>query len=163
MTQEQKQLLLKDLSARLQYGVKLGFENSDLILVPKEFNIYTMQLSTVQIYPESNSMVFGHVYDVWNYRPYLRPMLSMTEEEAFEMFYTVLPQFSLIGVDIESDRFRFKRVDSDGHFAGFTILFFDRIYSLEQFDWLNSHYFDYRGLIDKGLALEAPKDMYKNE
>lgn len=28
-------------------------------------------------------------------------------------------------------------------------------------DWLNAHHFDYRGLIEKGLALEAPKDMYK--
>ena len=28
-------------------------------------------------------------------------------------------------------------------------------------DWLNAHYFDYRGLIEKGLALEAHKDMYK--
>ena len=28
-------------------------------------------------------------------------------------------------------------------------------------DWLNSHHFDYRGLIEKGLALEAPKGMYK--
>ena len=28
-------------------------------------------------------------------------------------------------------------------------------------DWLNEHYFDYRGLIGKGLALEAPKGMYE--
>jgi hypothetical protein len=28
-------------------------------------------------------------------------------------------------------------------------------------DWLNAHHFDYRGLIEKGLALEAPKGMYK--
>ena len=27
-------------------------------------------------------------------------------------------------------------------------------------DWLNSHHFDYRGLIKKGLALEAPEGMY---
>ena len=27
-------------------------------------------------------------------------------------------------------------------------------------DWLNKHHFDYRGLIEKGLALEAPEDMY---
>lgn len=27
-------------------------------------------------------------------------------------------------------------------------------------DWLNAHYFDYRRLIEKGLALEAPKGMY---
>ena len=30
-------------------------------------------------------------------------------------------------------------------------------------DWLNAHHFDYRGLIEKGLALEAPEEMYKNE
>ena len=28
-------------------------------------------------------------------------------------------------------------------------------------EWLNSHHFDYRGLIGKGLALEAPEGMYK--
>jgi hypothetical protein len=27
-------------------------------------------------------------------------------------------------------------------------------------DWLNAHHFDYRGLIEKGLALEAPEGMY---
>lgn len=27
-------------------------------------------------------------------------------------------------------------------------------------DFLNSHHFDYRGLIDKGLAIEAPEGMY---
>ena len=30
----------------------------------------------------------------------------------------------------------------------------------EVIDWLNAHHFDYRGLIEKGLALEAPEDMY---
>jgi hypothetical protein len=33
--------------------------------------------------------------------------------------------------------------------------------TLETFDWLNAHHFDYRGLIEKGLALEAPEGMYK--
>jgi hypothetical protein len=31
------------------------------------------------------------------------------------------------------------------------------------YDWYNAHHFDYRGLIEKGLALEAPEDMYKTE
>ena len=31
----------------------------------------------------------------------------------------------------------------------------------EKMDWLNAHHFDYRGLIGKGIALEAPKDMYE--
>ena len=33
----------------------------------------------------------------------------------------------------------------------------------EAMDWLNAHHFDYRGLIEKGLALEAPEGMYKTE
>lgn len=32
----------------------------------------------------------------------------------------------------------------------------------DEVDWLNAHHFDYRGLIDKGLALEAPEGMYEN-
>ena len=34
--------------------------------------------------------------------------------------------------------------------------------SINRFDWLNAHHFDYRGLIEKGLALEATEWMYKN-
>lgn len=33
-------------------------------------------------------------------------------------------------------------------------------YTVEGIDWLNAHHFDYRGLIDKGVALEAPEGMY---
>lgn len=133
MTQEEKQLLIKDICARLPYGVKLGFENSDLILVPEEFNIYTKQLSTNQIYPKVDRAVIKHIYDVWNYRPYLRPMSSMTEEE--RKYYNSL--FILIA-DSECDVY-------------------------EEMDWLNAHHFDYRGLIERGLALKAPEGMYKTE
>ena len=34
-------------------------------------------------------------------------------------------------------------------------------YMLDVIDWLNAHHFDYRGLIEKGLAIEAPEGMYK--
>lgn len=30
-------------------------------------------------------------------------------------------------------------------------------------NWLNSHHFDFRGLIEKSLAIVAPEEMYKNE
>ena len=33
--------------------------------------------------------------------------------------------------------------------------------TIEKYDWLNAHHFDYRRLIPKGLALEAPEGMYK--
>ena len=34
--------------------------------------------------------------------------------------------------------------------------------NIKRIDWLNAHHFDYRELIEKGLALEAPKRMYKS-
>lgn len=37
----------------------------------------------------------------------------------------------------------------------------DGILTLESYDYLNSIHIDYRGLIEKGLALEAPKGMYE--
>ena len=129
MTQEEIQLLLKDLCARLPYEVKVGFNNSSLILEPEQYDVFTRQLFTNQVYPESNAIIkFG--YEIHNYHPYLRPMSSMTEEEKEEYDKT-----------------------------------FDWDYSIQgtPFDWLNAHHFDYRGLIEKGLALEAPEGMYKEE
>jgi len=158
MTQEEKQLLLKDLCARLPYGVKC------LHIDPKDGQC----IDTISGFDYGDKLdglfdVYGYMHDVEKIKPYLRPMSSMTEEEAFEMFRIMFHhQVGLIGVDIDSDRFRFKRVDSDGHFAGHTVLFFNKIYSLEQLEWLNAHHFDYRGLIEKGLALEASEGMYKN-
>lgn len=69
-------------------------------------------------------------------KPYLRPMSSMTEEEKNE--YCKLQDEVLY---------------SSGR------LVTDNINDMV--DWLNAHYFDYRGLIEKGLALEAPEGMYK--
>lgn len=34
--------------------------------------------------------------------------------------------------------------------------------SINRFDWLNAHHFDYRGLIEKGLALEAKEGVYND-
>lgn len=67
-------------------------------------------------------------------KPYLRPMSSMTEEERKEY------------QDIE-----------EACKASFY-----PSYCHTMTDWLTAHYFDYRGLIPMGLALEAPENMYKN-
>lgn len=66
-------------------------------------------------------------------RPYLRTMSSMTEEE--ENKYNSLNAYN------------------GGIFPS----------TEDAFDWLNEHHFDYRGLIEKGLALEASEGMYKTE
>lgn len=71
-----------------------------------------------------------------NIKPYLRSLSNMTEEERTEYFLL-------------------KHRDNDRED---NIILLDEAFAL--IDWLNSHHFDYRGLIEKGLALEAPKDMY---
>ena len=64
--------------------------------------------------------------------PYLRPMSSMTDEERTE-------RISIL-------------YELEGHIEE------DVTYKYQ--DWLNAHHLDYRGLIHKGLAIEAPKGMY---
>jgi hypothetical protein len=63
-------------------------------------------------------------------KPYLRPMSSMTDEEKIEYHNLCYNYYSV---------------------------YFD---TTESIDWLNAHHFDYRGLIEKDLAIEAPKGMY---
>ena len=135
MTQEEKQLLLKDLCARLPYGVILNVDNGkyreDKKIWPGLFN--------------SDSL--------WDAKPYLRPMSSMTEEEKKELYgrYNVcLDKFSNTLT---------LREHSEGYWDEDTeCSFVDYLWLI---DWLNAHHFDYRGLIEKGLAIEAPDGMYK--
>ena len=75
-------------------------------------------------------------------RPYLRPMSSMTEKEKKERdFYCgYKPYDKNIGESYLTE------------------------YDMPDYlDWLLANHFDFHGLIEKGLALEAPKDMYKTE
>lgn len=145
MTQEEKSLLLKDLCARLQCRVKVY--NTTF----KDPTIQTLygKISDDEFLMEETYTsvgVDGDDFGSFNKRhytgyvdfikPYLRPMSSMTEEERKE-----LDEITVINYN---------------EFEGCSTLFDE-----EGFDWLNSHHFDYRGLIEKGLALEAPKGMYK--
>jgi hypothetical protein len=141
MIQEYKELLLKDLCARLPYGVKcnalLKQIDGSLKSVFGTFKGYNNGLATV-----GNNLV-----DIETVRPYLRPMSSMTEEEFVE--------YHNIKYNNVTYRDKWKRIDV-GKYHNVGIIPID-----EYLDWLNDHYFDYRGLIEKDLAIEAPKDMYK--
>ena len=130
MTQEEKQLLLKNLCSRLPYGVLVNFRGN--IEVLHEVHIYQ---SVQTIVGET-----GILYDVDtpNIKPYLRPLLSMTEEEKEEQSKIVMQSMSCSLGNSESATTMLN-------------------------DWLLSKHFDVRGIISKGLALEAPKDMYKTE
>ena len=166
MAKKEKQLLLIDISARLPYGVKFYVDNTIPPIPSAEdyrlgevHNVLTatgLDIESDCIYTEETGMDCT----LKILTPYLRSMSSMTESEASDMFNVMYPKHELINVEIEKDRVRFGNKDKDGKYHHIT-LFFNKIYSLEQLDWLNAYHFDYRGLIPMGLALEAKEDMYK--
>ena len=125
MTQEEKDLLLKDLCARLPYNVMGEYSW-------KCGNPYKREL-TGNLMPELINS-FNSTGDS-EFKPYLRSLSSITEEERREY-----------------DKLIAKCIyDPEAYFFEN----YNRLY-----DWLNSHHFDYRGLIEKGLALEALEGMY---
>jgi len=118
MTQEDKDLLLKDLCARLPYNVWVSYKTK----------YDDIERATI--------LNGNYVRDImegtssWiDFKPYLRPLSSMTEEEAVE--YCDLQDKFLLSSQYPV---------TDG-------------YAL--FDWLDKNMFDYRGLIPKGLALST--------
>lgn len=136
MTPEEKQLLLRDLSGRLPYGVKITcFKNGALTPYLIDFRDSTIHATS----DFSGTYIKVQLEDC---KIYLRPMSSMTEEEKEEFESLVFTY------DFGNVQFPIEHV----------IMYWDSFE--EVLDWLNAHHIDYRGLIEKGLALEAPEDMY---
>ncbi len=138
MTQEDKELLLKDLYARLRHRINVLTKDNDkgyIIGVDDTEN----GVFVIHIIEDGD----GYTCDesIENFKPYLRPMSSMTEEEEkeFVQFHCT----TLCPIIINDC----LTIDNEG----------------KMFDWLNKKMFDYRGLIPMGLALEAKEGMYKTE
>jgi len=143
MTQEEKSLLLKDLCARLPYGVKVSVPNGSLL---KLYSIIDCKTAYLKV---NDDAIRGWKVNIEEIKPYLHPMSSMTEEERSELS------------KLTNDKFKFYLYTYTPEIICYgNYNYFD---GLNIFDWLNSHHFDYRGLIEKGLALEAPEDMYKED
>ena len=119
MIQEDKDLLLRDLSSRLLYKVvaQVSYKDGE--------GWKTEDRKVLGVYTDEQVYVDGVYTDIENTKPYLRPMSSMTKEE--KDAYDTLTMCNASWVVV---------------------------------DWLNAHHFDYRGLIEKGIALEAPEGMY---
>ena len=144
MTQEQKSLLLKDLCARLPYGVICYYNcvtsYDDMVIHKANCNgplegIVPMSNGNIgfMVGTDKINALQGDI------KPYLRPMSSMTEEEKKE--------YSTFQYKITLQTHEYKELNKETF--------------SEYLDWLNAHHFDYRGLIEKGLALEATEGMYK--
>lgn len=110
MTQEEQELLVQDLCARLPYGVQ-G--------ITSEGEVSPLLTRGEADWDILTSLNYRIVKYGW--KPYLRPISNWNWN---------------IGSKDTKD-------------------------ALNYFDWLNRHNFDYRGLIEKGLAIEAPEGMYK--
>ena len=124
-----KELLLKDLCARLPYGVKVQstFYNCDGTIWKYENEILTAGL-------------LG--YPITRYKPYLFPLSSMTSEQLFEV------QEIMGKNEIEIEDGFFNIIDSSRN----TITYLEILAVLE---WFYKNHFDINGLIEKGLAIVA--------
>ena len=122
MTKEDRERLLKDLGGRLPYGVKILDIPANV--VGKLFLISTTD--TVQYETADDT----GIQTLYNIKPYLFPLSSMTEEEQRTL------DSMCNGVEMVSRLSGLKMFD-------------------KAFNWLNENHFDYRGLIEKGLAIDA--------
>ena len=137
MTQEQKELLLKDLCARLPYGVKAYVKNWSKLDRKYYEDIYDVKsvfpsLNEVHVQSKTGSVDVMLGYSDYEIKPFLFPMSSMTEEQKCEFI----------------DTCTFLRDSAFG-------------WTDRTFDWLNENHFDYRDLIPTGLAIDATgKNIY---
>ena len=129
MTQEEKQLLLIDLCARLPYGVIAHALEINKVGTVTDINV---SYNTVNLTVDNASGDYELV-PISDIKPYLRPMSSMTREE-------VIKYLSACNEDYKDS------LTAPRHSGT---------------DWLITNHFDYRGLIEKGLALEAKEGMYE--
>ena len=117
MTNKEKDLLLKDLCARLPYSVQCCAKNNHKI----SGSLVGIIGEYIHVFSSGHS-----VFSINVIKPYLLPLSSMTEEQKQEYQYI-------------TERWMY-----------------DSSYSIsDSIDWLNVHHFDYRGLIEKSLALDA--------
>ena len=116
-----KELLLKDICARLPYNVICQVEFKE----NGKYNYKVMLLSGIFTDEAYFTTKGGSIYSN-EYKPYLFPLSSMTEEQKQEYQHI-------------TERWMY-----------------DSSYSIsDSIDWLNKNHFDYRGLIPMGMAIDA--------
>ena len=143
MTQEHKELLLKDLCARLPYGVKFMCNK----------NIYTTKGLDLIVTDEGDWEYVVTAKDtapieIDFIKPYLFPLSSMTEEQAKEIQeITGNPDYACIIRKTDGLELWLDSTDTD------PTIWLDAIFEVQ--DYLNKNHFDYRNLINKNLAIDC--------
>jgi hypothetical protein len=162
MTEENKELLHKDLCARLPYGVKIYAKYIDIDTEVEKIGVLSMVDNDAVVAfttDDTNCYIYVTINEV---KPYLFPLSSMTEEQKKEF-----KEISKCECEIKD----YGGYDSEGVYLieiGKYEYEHDIDITVEQFyfndeiiDWLNRNNFDYRGLIPMGLANDATgKNIY---
>ena len=142
MTQEEKELSFIDISGRLHYGVIVNYKENEYDHRKwKITNLHTLS------YSQSGTLIDTD-YDGWiSYEEHEGCGMS-TGSRPFRLG-EVLPYLRPMSSMTEEERKEYK------HFVAFSG---SPDGAANFVDWLNAHHFDYRGLIEKGLAIEVTKD-----
>jgi hypothetical protein len=136
MTREEKQLLLRDLCARLPYSVRCSFGIDDAIYEICGINPSSCGASEIQA-THIKSGINGD-FKLTSCKPYLFPMSNMT--------------------DIQREEYESLCIKVTSECADISGFFYtkDNYYdTAESIDYLYKNHFDYRGLIEKELAIDA--------
>lgn len=145
MTYENRQLLLKDLSARLPYGVKVEVNKDELQNYDNYWNGWSFNEGAQEI---DGVYIYGITLDCMEMsngvipfefiKPYLFPLSSMTEEQKEEL--KMICDWHDDKEDAQSVLVLYHK-----HF----------VMKSDVIDWFNKNHFDWRGLIPMGLAIDA--------
>ena len=134
MTQEDKELLLKDLCARLPYGVEVKYDNSICELL--SVDTYNEEVTIWKSSGNSPKVKLEKV------KPCLFSLSSMTDQQQEELEQEHSKDEMLYIECLE------RTAKGDNSMRGKVITHY-------AMDWCNKNHFDYRGLIEKGLAIDA--------
>ena len=142
MTQEDKELLFKDLCARLPYGVIVVTPKGRGYVCNINLTIFDYELG-VNINP-----IIRDPFSINDVKPYLFPLSSMTDKQAKEIQEIVgNPDYACIIRKTDGLELWLNFIDTD------PTIWLDAIFEVQ--DYLNKNHFDYRGLIEKGLAIDV--------
>ena len=150
MKQEDKILLVKDLCSRLPYGFRVCHMASEFSGVLHDISVLHMYEgnsdsdkydSIVDYVADIDFFGDGYPYEVEEFKPYLFPLSSISSEQLKEVS-------EILGKDVEIFDNYLNIVEHTR--TTFSYLELDAL-----FDWFNKNHFDYRNLIEKGLAIDC--------
>jgi hypothetical protein len=153
MTQEERDILLKDICARLPYNVKAYVKHWSSLEQKYYEGVYDVKsafpsLNEIHVQSSSGAVNITLGYYEHEFKPYLFPLSSMTEEQFNELKY-------FAELNYETDTLELVEWENNYKTLEFWLEEVPSYCVIKVFDWLNKNHFDYRGLIEKGLALDA--------